>query len=69
MFMTWTTVYNTLGVARLWAAMRVEPLGFGCSRATWTLIGEPVDTAQEGFEHFMQNFADGALENVRQMLG
>ncbi|AQY63615.1 MULTISPECIES: SRPBCC family protein [Pseudomonas] len=69
MFMTWTTVYNTLGVARLWAAMRVEPLGCGCSRATWTLIGEPVDTAQEGFEHFMQNFADGALENVRQMLG
>jgi len=25
--MTWTTIYNTLGVANLWAAMTVEPLG------------------------------------------
>ena len=24
--MTWTTIYNTLGVANLWAAMSVEPL-------------------------------------------
>ncbi len=25
--MTWTTIYNTLGVANLWAAMSVESLG------------------------------------------
>lgn len=68
MYMTWTTIYNTLGVARLWAAMSVEALGAGCSRATWTLIGEPVDTTQVEFEQFAQAFADNALENVRRML-
>lgn len=69
MCMTWTTIYNTLGVARLWAAMSVERLGEGCSRATWTLMGEPLETAQAEFEQFVQAFADSALENVRQMLG
>ena len=69
MCMTWTTIYNTLGVARLWAAMSVEGLGEGCSRATWTLMGEPLETAQAEFEQFVQAFADSALENVRRMLG
>ena len=69
MYMTWTTVYNTLGIARLWAAMSVQVLGAGYSRATWTLIGEPVDTPQAEFELFVQAFADSALENVRKMLG
>ncbi|MGX5797384.1 SRPBCC family protein [Pseudomonas sp. E2-15] len=69
MCMTWTTIYNTLGVARLWAAMRVEGLGEGCSRATWTLMGEPLETEQAEFEQFVQAFADSALQNVRQMLG
>lgn len=68
MYMTWTTIYNTLGIARLWAAMRVEAIDAGCSRATWTLIGEPVDTTQIEFEQFAQAFADSALENVRRML-
>jgi hypothetical protein len=68
MRMTWTTIYNTLGVARLWAAMSVEPLGQGCSRATWTIIAEPVEQEVEAFEAFLQAFADGALENVRQLL-
>lgn len=67
MYMTWTTLYNTLGVARLWAAMQVEALGTGCSRATWTLMGEPVDTTHAAFEQFVQTFADTALENARQM--
>ena len=26
MHMTWTLIYNTLGIDNLWAAMRVEPL-------------------------------------------
>ncbi|OIN45667.1 SRPBCC family protein [Pseudomonas costantinii] len=68
MYMTWTTIYNTLGIAQLWAAMHVEALGTGRSRATWTLIGEPVETTQAEFEQFVQAFADSALENVRQML-
>lgn len=67
MQMTWTTIYNTLGVARLWAAMSVEPLGERCSRVTWTIIAEPVEHGMEGFEAFVQAFADSALENVRQM--
>lgn len=69
MCMTWTTLYNTLGVARLWAAMRVEALGAKHARATWTLVGEPGDTPQAEFEQFAQAFADSALENVRRMLG
>ncbi|AZE52321.1 hypothetical protein C4K03_0132 [Pseudomonas synxantha] len=69
MYMTWTTLYNTLGVARLWAAMSVEALGAECSRATWTLVGEPQETTQAEFEQFAQTFADSALENVRRMLG
>jgi len=69
MCMTWTTLYNTLGVAQLWAAMSVQALGAGYSRATWTLIGEPVDTPQAEFEQFVQAFANSALENVRKMLG
>jgi len=69
MHMTWTTIYNTLGVARLWAAMGVEPLGAGCSRVTWTIIAEPVEPGVEEFEPFVQAFADSALENVRAMFG
>lgn len=69
MRMTWTTIYNTLGVARLWAAMDVEPLGAGSSRVTWTIIAEPVEPGVEGFEPFVQAFADGALANVRAMFG
>lgn len=67
MQMTWTTIYNTLGVARLWAAMSVEASGEGCSRVTWTIIAEPVDAGARGFEQFVQAFADNALENVQGM--
>ncbi len=69
MHMTWTTLYNTLGVARLWAAIQVEAMGTECSRVTWTLVAEPMDAAQAGFEQFLQGFADSALENVRRLLG
>ena len=69
MCMTWSTLYNTLGVAHLWAAMRVEVLGTGGARATWTLIGEPLDMTQAAFEQFVQAFAESALGNVRRLLG
>ena len=65
--MTWTTIYNTLGVANLWAAMNVESLGAGKSRATWTIIAEPVQggaDALPGFKDFVQGFADDAMNNV-----
>lgn len=69
MHMTWTMIYNTLGVARLWASIKVEAVGAHCSRATWTIIADPLDTAQVGFEQFVQGFADSALDNVRRLLG
>ncbi|ARB30669.1 SRPBCC family protein [Pseudomonas tolaasii] len=69
MYMTWTTLYNTLGIARLWAAMSVQAVDANRSRATWTLVGEPVATSQAEFERFAQGFIDAALENARQMLG
>ncbi|MBC3300022.1 SRPBCC family protein [Pseudomonas sp. SWRI18] len=69
MHMTWTTIYNTLGVARLWAAIQVQSLGAQCSRVTWTIIAEPTDEANTGFRQFVQGFVDSALYNVRRMLG
>lgn len=69
MYMTWTTLYNTLGVARLWAAINVDALETQCSRVTWTLIAEPEDAAQVGFEQFVQAFAESALDNVSRLLG
>ncbi|WP_454837617.1 SRPBCC family protein [Pseudomonas mohnii] len=69
--MTWTTIYNTLGVANLWAAMNVESLGAGKSRATWTIIAEPAQggaDALPGFKDFVQGFADDAMNNVLKVL-
>ncbi|MBI3904035.1 MAG: SRPBCC family protein [Pseudomonas fluorescens] len=68
--MTWTTIYNTLGVANLWAAMSVEPLDAGKSRATWTIIAEPAQGGAEalpGFKDFVQGFADDAMNNVLKL--
>jgi hypothetical protein len=66
--MTWTTIYNTLGVANLWAAMRVESLGSDRSRATWTIIAEPAqDGVDSQFKDFVQGFADDAMNNVLKM--
>ena len=68
--MTWTTIYNTLDVANLWAAMSVEPLGAGKSRATWTIIAEPAQSDAEalpGFKDFVQGFADDAMNNVLKL--
>lgn len=68
--MTWTTIYNTLGVANLWAAMSVESLGTGKSRATWTIIAEPAQGGTEalpGFKDFVQGFADDAMGNVLKL--
>jgi hypothetical protein len=68
--MTWTTIYNTLGVAHLWAAMSVEPVTAGKSRATWTIIAEPAQgsvVALSGFKDFVQGFADDAMNNVLKL--
>lgn len=68
--MTWTTIYNTLGVANLWAAMSVESLGTDKSRATWTIIAEPAQggaEALQGFKDFVQGFADDAMGNVLKL--
>ena len=68
--MTWTTIYNTLGVANLWAAMNVDALGEGKSRATWTIIAEPVSGGEEAlpeFKDFVQGFADDAMGNVLKL--
>jgi len=69
-YMTWTTIYNTLGVAQLWASMTVEALGVGKSRATWTIIAEPASGGTEalpGFKDFVQGFADDAMGNVLKL--
>ncbi|MGF6491290.1 SRPBCC family protein [Pseudomonas frederiksbergensis] len=68
--MTWTLIYNTLGIGNLWAAMSVESLGAGKSRATWTIIAEPAQggaDALPGFKNFLQGFADDAMGNVLKL--
>ncbi|VVO45633.1 hypothetical protein PS903_00004 [Pseudomonas fluorescens] len=68
--MTWTTIYNTLGVAQLWAAMSVEALGANKSRATWTIIAEPAQGGGQAlpeFNAFVQGFADDAMNNVLKL--
>ncbi|KAB0482776.1 Polyketide cyclase / dehydrase and lipid transport [Pseudomonas reinekei] len=68
--MTWTTIYNTLGVANLWAAMQVESLGSDKSIATWTIIAEPAQGGDApGFQAFIQDFADDAMNNVLKLFG
>ena len=67
MFMTWTTIYNNLGVSKLWASMTVVSEDNASCVATWTIIAEPVDdrsTSAEGFRAFLQSFADAAMKNV-----
>lgn len=67
MAMTWTTIYNNLGVSKLWASMTVVPDGSASCVATWTIVAEPTDDnsmSTEGFREFLQGFADGAMENV-----
>ncbi|MCF4982395.1 hypothetical protein GIW56_30260 [Pseudomonas gessardii] len=50
--------------------MSVESLGEHQARATWTIIAEPLEPGdKEGFEQFIQDFADRALGNVRRLLG
>ncbi|WP_077046561.1 SRPBCC family protein [Pseudomonas sp. KK4] len=64
--MTWTTIYNTLGVANLWAAMQVKPSGPQRCVATWSIIAEPVEDVP-GFKDFVQGFADDAMGNVLKL--
>ncbi|TDV49356.1 polyketide cyclase/dehydrase/lipid transport protein [Pseudomonas graminis] len=67
MAMTWTTIYNNLGVRRLWASMTVVPKDNAGCVATWTIVAEPTDDSAmtaEGFREFLQGFADGAMKNV-----
>ncbi len=67
MAMTWTTIYNNLGVSKLWALMTVVPDGSVSCVATWTIVAEPTDDnsmSTEGFREFLQGFADGAMKNV-----
>ena len=67
MAMTWTTIYNNLGVSKLWASMTVVPQDSASCVATWTIIAEPTDDnpmSAEGFREFLQGFADGAMNNV-----
>lgn len=68
MHMTWTLIYNTLGIDNLWAAMRVEPLAENRCRATWTIIADHTDAhTPSGFRDFLQGFADEAMGSVQVM--
>jgi hypothetical protein len=68
--MTWTTIYNNLGIRNLWASMTVFPTGERSCNATWTIIAEPAEgnpASPEGFHNFLQGFADDAMSNVQTL--
>ncbi|MCX2891841.1 MULTISPECIES: SRPBCC family protein [Pseudomonas] len=70
MVMTWSLIYTSLNIGNLWARMEVQEQGPGQSVATWTIIGEPYTGGpqdQPAFQAFLQGFADGAMNNVKQM--
>lgn len=71
MNMTWSLIHTSLNIGNLWAAMEVEDLGDGRSRAIWTIQGEPWEggaDALPAFQAFLQQFADEAMNNVRNLL-
>ncbi|WP_133752939.1 SRPBCC family protein [Pseudomonas sp. LP_7_YM] len=68
--MTWTTLYNNLGVGNLWASMTVKATDENSSVATWTIIAEPAagnPLSTDDFRAFLQGFAAGAMENVEKL--
>jgi hypothetical protein len=69
--MTWTTIYNTLGVANLWAAMQVEPAGFGQGPSRHGASSpnrhRVALAAMPAFKAFVQGFADDAMNNVLKL--
>jgi len=72
MTMTWTLIHTSLPVGNLWAAMQVEALSEGHSKAVWTIQAEPLETGDlheaEVFKGFLQGFADGAMAEVGRVL-
>lgn len=71
MNMTWSLIYTSLNIGNLWAAMEVQALGAGHSRATWTIKAQPYEGGPEAlpeFQTFLQGFADEAMGNVRTLL-
>ena len=71
MHMTWSLIYTSLNIGNLWAAMAVEALDAGHSRATWTIQAEPQQGGAEalpGFQAFLQGIADEAMNNVKNLL-
>ncbi|MFY1665715.1 SRPBCC family protein [Pseudomonas sp. Pseu.R1] len=70
--MTWTTIYNNLGVGNLWASMTVTPGSGNNSVATWTIVAEPAagnPMNADEFRAFLQGFADEAMGNVQKLFG
>lgn len=69
-YMTWSLIYTTLPVSRLWAAMHVEAASEQGCKAVWTIIAEPLAANAHdlpGFEAFLQEFADQAMNNVKNL--
>jgi len=70
MSMTWTTIYNNLGIRNLWASMTVVPASEQSCNATWSIIAEPAEgnpASPEEFHDFLQGFADDAMSNVQKL--
>jgi hypothetical protein len=68
--MTWTTIYNNLGIRNLWASMTVVPDSERLCNATWTIIAEPAEgnpASPVEFHNFLQGFADDAMNNVQKL--
>lgn len=70
MIMTWSLIYTSLNIGNLWARMEVKAKGESQSEATWIIVGEPWTGGADSlpaFREFLQGFASGAMENVKQL--
>ena len=70
MHMTWSTLFNTLGIGNLWASMTVKALSDRECLATWNVIADPMVNAEQTLDelqNFIQGFIDEAMANVRML--
>jgi len=70
MVMDWSLIYTNLDIGNLWSSMRVNPIDAEHCEAIWDIAGEPweKETQLADFEEFVAGFAQGALNNVKEII-
>lgn len=67
MKMHFNIISTSLNIRNLWEFLRVETVSSTESKVIWEMAGEPKLGLQEGLENFLTNFAEEALENIKDI--